>query len=126
MEFKKSNITLRLILGDQLNSNHSWFNKVNPNVIYVMMEVMPEQVYVAHHIQKTVAFFNAMRHFSKSLSDAGHQVKYFKINDTENRQSFFENLKFLCESFAVSKFEYQLPDEYRLDEELKKRSLYLI
>lgn len=120
MEFKKSNITLRLILGDQLNSNHSWFNKVNPNVIYVMMEVMPEQVYVAHHIQKTVAFFNAMRHFSKSLSDAGHQVKYFKINDTENRQSFFENLKFLCDSNVVSKFEYQLPDEYRLDDELKK------
>ncbi|WP_370725960.1 hypothetical protein [Fibrella aquatica] len=25
--------TLRLLLGDQLNSQHSWFREVNPNVI---------------------------------------------------------------------------------------------
>jgi len=34
--------TLRLILGDQLNSNHSWFNTVDDSVTYVMMEIRSE------------------------------------------------------------------------------------
>ena len=33
---------LRLILGDQLNSLHSWFDGVDPDVLYVMMEIRPE------------------------------------------------------------------------------------
>ena len=34
--------TVRLILGDQLNQNHSWFNEVNDNVIYLMAEMRQE------------------------------------------------------------------------------------
>ncbi len=48
--------TLRLILGDQLNHKHSWFQQVDENVVYVMMEVRSETDYVVHHIQKVVAF----------------------------------------------------------------------
>ncbi|MCI0495080.1 cryptochrome/photolyase family protein, partial [candidate division KSB1 bacterium] len=33
------NKILRFLLGDQLNFNHSWFKKVDNDVIYVMMEV---------------------------------------------------------------------------------------
>jgi deoxyribodipyrimidine photolyase-related protein len=42
--------TLRLILGDQLNINHSWFQKKDSNITYVLMEVMQEQEYVKHYI----------------------------------------------------------------------------
>jgi len=42
--------TLRLILGDQLNHQHSWFQQVDENVVYVMMEVRSETDYVVHHI----------------------------------------------------------------------------
>ena len=38
--------TLRLILGDQLNNNHSWFNSVDDSVTYVMMEIRSETDYV--------------------------------------------------------------------------------
>jgi pyruvate,water dikinase len=38
--------TLRLLLGDQLNSEHSWFDEVNPNVIYVMAEI-PSNIILA-------------------------------------------------------------------------------
>ena len=48
---------LRLILGDQLNENHSWFKGPDENVTYVMMEIRQETDYVKHHIQKVVAFF---------------------------------------------------------------------
>ena len=35
---------LRLILGDQLNPNHSWFEEVNKDVCYVLIEsvLMPK------------------------------------------------------------------------------------
>ena len=44
--------TLRLLLGDQLNLQHSWFDEVNPNVIYLMAEMRQETDYVKHHVQK--------------------------------------------------------------------------
>ncbi|MFQ3341550.1 MAG: deoxyribodipyrimidine photolyase-related protein, partial [Flavobacteriaceae bacterium] len=69
-------MTLRLLLGDQLNSSHSWFDKVDDSVCYVMMEVQQETNYVTHHIQKVVAFFRAMRHFKAELEQQGHRVDY--------------------------------------------------
>ncbi len=37
--------TLRLILGDQLNINHSWFKLVDNTVTYVLMEIRTETDY---------------------------------------------------------------------------------
>lgn len=111
--------TLRLILGDQLNINHTWFNKVDDEVCYVLMEVKQEQDYVKHHVQKIIAFFSAMRNFAKELRNKGHKVIYLKIDDEQNKQSFAENLQAILQSNAIEKLEYLLPDEYRLDDELK-------
>jgi deoxyribodipyrimidine photolyase-related protein len=111
--------TLRLILGDQLNSPHSWFSKVDENVTYLMMEIRSETDYATHHIQKIVGFFAAMRAFAKELESQNHQVIYIKINDNFNQQSFEENLNYLIRFHNFSHFEYQLPDEYRLDLLLK-------
>ena len=80
--------TLRLILGDQLNSNHSWFSEVNSSVVYVMMEVRTETDYAKHHIQKAVGFFSAMRSFAESLQSANHTVIDIGLNDKNNLQSF--------------------------------------
>ncbi|MFM7310569.1 MAG: cryptochrome/photolyase family protein, partial [Flavobacteriales bacterium] len=65
--------TLRLILGDQLNHQHSWFKESNEEVLYVMMELHQESAYVTHHIQKVVAFFLAMRTFAEEMKSKGHQ-----------------------------------------------------
>ena len=59
--------TLRLILGDQLNSNHSWFKSVDDSVTYVMMEIRTETDYAQHHIQKVVGIFAAMQNFANQL-----------------------------------------------------------
>ncbi len=112
--------TLRLILGDQLNLNHSWFEKVDDEVTYCLFEMRQETDYVSHHIQKVVAFFLAMRNFSKELKAAGHQVIYFTLDEKENLQSLPLNLLFLIEKHGFTKFEYLLPDEYRLDKQLKE------
>ena len=53
--------TVRLILGDQLNPEHSWFGKRDASVTYVLMEVRSETDYVVHHAQKVIAIFAGMR-----------------------------------------------------------------
>ncbi len=110
--------TLRLILGDQLNSVHSWFKKTDNDIIYVMMEMMQEQNYVMHHIQKILGFFNAMRSFSASLEKDGHKVIYLKLDDKNNLQKLDLNLDELIKEHQITRFEYLLPDEYRLDQQL--------
>jgi deoxyribodipyrimidine photolyase-related protein len=72
---------LRLILGDQLNINHSWFKENNSKTTYVLMEVKEETSYVLHHAQKIIATFAAMRFFAEQLQQKGFEVIYFKIND---------------------------------------------
>ncbi|MDN3677536.1 cryptochrome/photolyase family protein [Flavobacterium paronense] len=111
--------TIRLILGDQLNSNHSWFDTIDDSVTYVMMEVRTETDYATHHIQKVVGFFEAMQAFYLELKSKGHQVIYIKLNDNDNLQSFEKNIQNLISKHNFTCFEYQLPDEYRVDIILK-------
>lgn len=111
--------TLRLILGDQLNSNHSWYKTIDSNITYVIMELRSETDYAHHHIQKVAGFFAAMQAFATTLQENKHQVIYIKLNEEVNKQSFPENIAYLILENGYTHFEYQLPDEYRLDEILK-------
>lgn len=112
--------TLRLILGDQLNQKHSWYSQTDKNVLYFMAEMRQETDYVVHHIQKVVGFFAAMRNFYEHLKEHGHQVVYYEIDSKGNKQKLTENLKDLFKAHNIEKFEYQLPDEYRLDKQLRE------
>jgi len=110
--------TLRLILGDQLNHKHSWYNN-DKDVLYCMFEMRQETDYVKHHIQKVVAFFKSMRNFRDWLIEKNQEVIYLKLNDEENKQDLTKNLEQIIKHKGISKLEYQLPDEFRLDAELK-------
>lgn len=110
--------TLRLLLGDQLNIKHPWFKTVDSNVVYVLFEMRQETDYVTHHIQKVIGFFAAMRDFAQTLEDAGHAVLYYKISDENNTQNLITNVENVITSHNIAVFEYQLPDEYRLDQQL--------
>ena len=109
---------LRLILGDQLNSEHSWFQQPDDRVTYLMMEIRQETDYVKHHIQKVAAFFAAMRAFADHLKESGHRIIYFRFDDPQNRQTLHENIEELVQREGFTRFEYLLPDEYRLDQQL--------
>ncbi len=112
-------MTLRLLLGDQLNSNHSWYQEQRDDVLYFMAEMRQETDYVKHHIQKVVAFFRSMRSFSDALQAKGHTVIYYQLDDPINQQNLSKNLSTLIAQKEIKKFEYQLPDEHRLDTQLK-------
>ncbi len=111
--------TLRLILGDQLNNQHSWLKHVDHDVHYVMMEVRQETDYVLHHAQKVLAIFAAMREFCDDLRAAGHQVHYLSIDDPKNTHDITRNLEQVANDIGASTIQYQAPDEWRLDQQLR-------
>ena len=98
------NKTLRLILGDQLNINHSWFKSVDDSVTYVLMEIRSETDYAQHHIQKVLGFFSAMRNFADELKNLNHQVIYIHLNDEDNLQSFDRNCASLISTHGFTNF----------------------
>ena len=116
---KNNDKTLRLIIGDQLNSNHSWFKTVDTQITYLLMEIRSETDYAQHHIQKVLGVFAAMQAFAKDLQYQKHNVIYIKLNDKDNLQSFDKNCDNLIVKHNITHFEYQMPDEYRVDEHLK-------
>jgi deoxyribodipyrimidine photolyase-related protein len=112
---------LRLILGDQLNYNHSWYSQKNQDeIVYLIIEMRQETDYTLHHIQKIVGFFSAMRNFASFLREKKLDVIYLKINDKHNTQDLEQNIKNIIKEKSISEFQYQLPDEYRLDVILNK------
>ncbi len=109
---------LRLILGDQLNYEHSWFSQVDEQTTYVISELHQETNYTKHHIQKIVAFFVCMRSFAKHLREQGHQVIYQKLNHQNSKLSLSQNLTIWISKYKIEEFEYLQPDEYRIDKQL--------
>ncbi len=114
----KSYQRLRLILGDQLNASHSWFKDKDPDTLYLIAELQQETNYVVHHVQKICAFFAAMQQFAQALNNADFNVVHLTLDDTQR----FVDLPSLLEHFIaqhqIQQFEYQLPDEYRLRQQL--------
>jgi deoxyribodipyrimidine photolyase-related protein len=69
----------RLILGDQLNSNHSWYETVDDSITYVLMEIRTETDYAAHHIQLL-----GHASFCNRSKIEKHNVIYIHLNDDNN------------------------------------------
>ena len=109
---------IRLILGDQLNPAHSWFTQTQDDTIYFMAEMNQEAQHPTQHIQKIVAFFHAMRTFARQLETGGHQVIYQPIS-AHPEQSLSTRILALIELHHIACFEYQLPDDYRVDKQLR-------
>ncbi len=110
--------TLRLILGDQLNAAHSWFSKIDDSVVYLVAELRQETDYVRHHVQKVSAFFLAMASFADRLKADGHRVMHLTLDDTCDFSDLPSLITHHASALGITSFEYQLPDEYRLRQQL--------
>ncbi|MFT7219341.1 MAG: deoxyribodipyrimidine photolyase-related protein [Candidatus Azotimanducaceae bacterium] len=111
---------LRLILGDQLNHQHSWLMDQDDNTHYLIAELKQETAYVAHHVQKVCGFFAAMNEFATELRAKGHKVLHLTLDDTAKYDSLSDLLLTLFKTMDVQVFEYQYPDEYRLKQQLEQ------
>ena len=85
--------TLRLVLGDQLNAAHPWFETVSGDVVYMMAEMRQETDYAPHHIQKVLAFFAAMRAFAQARRAEGHRVVYLELDEGRKTQGLEANVR---------------------------------
>ncbi|MEW5248307.1 cryptochrome/photolyase family protein [Microbulbifer sp. 2201CG32-9] len=114
--------TLRLILGDQLNHRHSWYRNDHKDTLYFIAEMRQETDYARHHIQKLVAFFEAMQAFARWLESRGKRVIHYPLDHPHNTQWLEQNIRDLIRRHGIDRFEYQLPDEYRLEQQLRQLS----
>ncbi len=114
----KTTNRLRLILGDQLNQQHSWFSETDPQVVYLIAELPQETNYTRHHVQKICAFFAAMEQFAYRLADKDHQVIYLTLEETHGFSNLDELLQAVIDQHSLNYFDYQRPDEYRLANQL--------
>lgn len=108
----------RIILGDQLNPYHSWFEEVNPDIAYVFIECRGEGSYAPHHIQKVVGIFSAMRQFATALKSQGHKVIYHKILKSREIE-LIDILNSICVKESVYNLQFQAPDEFRMLQNLQ-------
>lgn len=109
---------LRFIFGDQLNPMHSWFERIDEDVIYVIAELHQEVLYTKHHIQKITAFFAAMNDFAQYLKSKGHRVCYLTLDDTAKVKDLTELINKLTARYSCESFTFQRPDEFRLRAQL--------
>jgi deoxyribodipyrimidine photolyase-related protein len=111
---------LRLILGDQLHENHSWFTDVDPETVYLIAELRSETDYVCHHIQKVACIFAAMRSFAAMLSSKGHRVIYQRITDNDAKGTFGDLLRYYVDILRPSMVQVMQADEWRVDQHLEE------
>ena len=102
------------ILGDQLNSNHSWFENTDDTRLFVIAELKQEASYCHHHVQKVAAFFASMKTFAAALRNSGHHVLHLTLDETAGFEDLQNLIAHTMSKFSAKQFNYQRPDEYRL------------
>jgi len=112
--------TLRLVLGDQLNSKHCWFESSDDGVLYLIAELAQEATYVRHHVQKLCAFFAAMEQFALALESRGLKVLHLTLDESLQSENIVELIRSVCSQHGIARVEFQSPDEYRLRLQLRE------
>ena len=111
---------LVLVLGDQLSEGLSALREADKGTdVVVMAEVDEEAGYVRHHPKKIALIFAAMRKFAGALRDAGWDVRYTQLDDTENAGSIVGELLRRAEETGASEVLVTEPGEWRLIEKIK-------
>ncbi len=106
---------LRLILGDQLSPRIAALQGAARGDVILLAEVMAEATYVRHHKKKIAFLFAAMRHFARELEEAGHVVRYVRIDDAANTSSISSEVRrALAECPELTGVVVTKPGEWRL------------
>ena len=115
---------LRVVLGDQLDPHHSWFSRVESDVLYAFFEVHSEQT-ARQHVQRAALFFAAMRAFAAELREAGHVVHYQRITDADAAQDLIEAIRRVVLEFEIRRVELQPADAYAIDRAFRSLESHL-
>ncbi|MBO6512782.1 MAG: cryptochrome/photolyase family protein [Phycisphaerales bacterium] len=85
---------LAFLLGDQLDMNYlDSLGLDQDQDLICMSEVADASENPPSHVQRTVLFLSAMRHFAEQLKDDGWNVSYTTLTDQDNTQNFENKLE---------------------------------
>ena len=113
-------MNLIFILGDQLSKGLSSLASANKTEdVILMCEVHAEATAVKHHKKKIAFLFSAMRHFADELTQDGYTVRYVKIDDPLNTQSFGTELERAAKTYTPECVLITEPSEHRVRQLVK-------
>lgn len=103
------------VLGDQLSLSISSLQDADPaRDLVLMCEVTEEATYVRHHKKKITLIFSAMRHFAEDLRDGGFDVRYVRLDDDGNSNSFSGEVKRAVGDLKPERIVVTEPGEWRV------------
>ena len=88
--------------------------------VVLMMEVSAESRHVPSHVQRTVVFLSAMRHFACELAAKGMRVRYIALTDEGNTQSFAGEVTRAVKDLRPERMVVLEPGEHRVRAILRK------
>lgn len=107
--------TLHLILGDQLARDAAPLDALDPACDgLLMMEVAEESEHVPSHVQRTVLFLSAMRHFAAELREGEVPLRYVELDDPDNTGSFEGELRRAVEALHPERLSVLRPGSWRV------------
>ena len=112
--------SLRVVLGDQLTrgiASLADLDRARDTVL--MVEVRAECTYVRHHQKKIVLILSAMRHFADGLRAEGIRVRYVRLDDPANTQSFRGEVVRAVEDLAPTRIVATEPGEWRVLDDMR-------
>jgi deoxyribodipyrimidine photolyase-related protein len=113
--------SLILVLGDQLTASLPALTQADPTTdVILMAEVMSEATYVAHHPQKIVMIFSAMRNFAQEMRGKGFRVVYQRLDDATALPDLAAVLQRAVDTLHPTSVHLTEVGEYRLAEHLKE------
>ena len=107
---------LYLILGDQLfpldGQPLAGFDLERDVVL--MIETEGESTHVPSHRQRSALFLSAMRHYANELREAGHRVRYVRLDDPSNTQDLGGEVRRAIGELNPGMVRFTRPGEWRV------------
>ena len=106
---------LLVLLGDQLDAaylTHAGLDRDRDAI--ALCEVASESLHVPSHVQRTVLFLSAMRHFAAELADAGWRVHYVPLDDPATTHLFETELPRIARLLQPEELVFIHPGEWRV------------
>ncbi|MFM5885737.1 MAG: cryptochrome/photolyase family protein [Novosphingobium sp.] len=108
------------VLGDQLSHALASLARSDPaGSVVLMMEVADEATHIRHHKAKIALILSAMRHFAEELRAAGWNVDYVTLDDPDNSQSFYGEMKRAADRHRASVVRMVEPSVWRVVQDCK-------
>lgn len=122
-EVDLTDTTLAIVFGDQLDRSAKMLTTLDrASDTVLMMEVGEESTHVPSHIQRTVLFLSAMRHFAAELVAAGYRVRYVTLDDPSNTQRFESEIERAALAIKPKYISFTHPGEWRVLNTLRRVS----